>query len=49
MHQTKLQTNWTLEQALAAYQQPFNDLLFQAQQVHRQRPANLEPKQGFAQ
>lgn len=28
-------TRWTLEQARAIYNQPFMDLLFQAQQVHR--------------
>lgn len=27
---------WTLAEVLALFQQPFNDLLFQAQQVHRQ-------------
>jgi biotin synthase len=32
--------NWTTEEALALYQAPFNDLLFQAQTVHRR---NFDP------
>ena len=28
--------NWTRQEALALYESPFNDLLFQAQTVHRQ-------------
>jgi biotin synthase len=32
--------NWTSEEALALYEAPFNDLLFQAQAVHRQ---NFDP------
>ena len=30
-----IQRNWTREEALALYEAPFNDLLFQAQTVHR--------------
>src|SRR5258707_2621956 len=33
-------TDWTREQALALYEAPFSDLLFQAQTVHRQ---NFDP------
>ena len=32
--------DWTREQALALFKQPFNDLMFQAQQVHR---AHFDP------
>ncbi len=35
-----LRTNWTREEALALYESPFNDLLFQAQTLHRQ---NFDP------
>jgi biotin synthase len=31
----ELHTDWTREEALALYEAPFNDLLFQAQTVHR--------------
>ena len=31
-----LRHDWSLEEVLALFAQPFNDLLFQAQQVHRQ-------------
>ena len=37
-----LRTNWTREEALALYKAPFNDLLFQAQTLHRQ---NFDPNQ----
>lgn len=33
---------WTFEEAFSLYHQPFNDLLFQAQQVHRQ---NFNPNE----
>lgn len=32
---TTLRHDWTLEEVLALYALPFNDLLFQAQQIHR--------------
>ncbi len=37
-----LRTDWTREEAEALYNQPFMDLLFQAQSVHRQ---NFDPNQ----
>ncbi|MFD2052224.1 hypothetical protein ACFSQT_03545 [Mesorhizobium calcicola] len=37
---------WGLEEAQSLHDSPFNDLLFQAQTVHRQ---NFDPQQGPAQ
>ncbi|SLN37802.1 Biotin synthase [Pseudoruegeria aquimaris] len=37
---TSVRTDWTREEAEAIYNQPFNDLLFQAQTVHR---AHFDP------
>jgi biotin synthase len=34
--QNEIKTNWTREEAVALLTQPFNDLLFTAQQIHRQ-------------
>jgi len=34
--QASIRHDWTLEEIRALYRQPFNDLLFQAHQVHRQ-------------
>ncbi|WP_409977135.1 biotin synthase BioB [Pseudoruegeria sp. SHC-113] len=39
---TSVRTDWTREEAEALYNQPFNDLLFQAQTVHR---AHFDPNQ----
>jgi biotin synthase len=39
-NQRDMSAQWTSEQALALYEAPFNDLLFQAQTVHRQ---NFDP------
>ena len=36
MSATALRHDWTLAEVRALFQQPFNDLLFQAQGVHRQ-------------
>jgi biotin synthase len=38
----EVRTDWTLDEARAVFQLPFNDLLFQAQRVHRE---NFEPNQ----
>ncbi|WP_232419482.1 biotin synthase BioB [Paracoccus sp. N5] len=42
MPRTALRTDWTRAEAEAIYHQPFMDLLFQAQSVHR---ANFDPNQ----
>ena len=31
----KVKTHWSLEKALEIYNMPFNDLLYQAQTIHR--------------
>ena len=40
-----LHRSWTREEALALYEAPFNDLLFQAQTVHRE---HFDPNKGAA-
>lgn len=42
LHQTAIRTDWTRAEADAIYNQPFMDLLFQAQTVHR---AHFDPNQ----
>ena len=34
--QNEIKNNWTREEAVSLLTQPFNDLLFTAQQIHRQ-------------
>ena len=34
-HQPELRNDWSMEQVTALFQQPFNDLLFQAHSIHR--------------
>ncbi len=36
----KIKTNWSLEKALVIYNMPFNDLLYQAQTIHRENFKN---------
>lgn len=36
MNNTTLETKWTLKDALSLYERPFQDLIFEAQTIHRQ-------------
>ena len=35
MNNTKIKNNWSYEQAFKLYSKPFNDLIFEAQSIHR--------------
>ena len=36
----KVKTDWSFQEALEIYNRPFNDLLYQAQTIHRQNFKN---------
>ena len=40
LNQASIRNDWTIEEVNALFEQPFNDLMFQAQTVHRQ---NFDP------
>jgi len=42
LNQSSIRHDWTIEEVNALFEQPFNDLMFQAQTVHRQ---NFDPNQ----